>query len=255
MTFDVLGLPDSIVHTQLRIHSLSALPPGETREGVIDISYLSLIEVNVPVQFGLLERVTTTPIDGLYFEWLDLRAEETPLPRLGQVRLIWVRMRNESNDNLTFNAVVTLAGQMVPPLAQALDTTEPALPNWTSETLQAQSMGGVTLRQAWRRIIPASGTPSVGAVSLISLRRGWFLGSNFRYISVTRNEQGVLQSAQIEWPDETLGVYSVLSRDEQGRVSSYSATCVDGDTTTTFTQPTIPSDAFGITGQPPLIIS
>jgi hypothetical protein len=95
--------------------------------------------------------------------------------------------------------------------------------------------------------------PTVDSVAL-----AWFLVQAFQYVSITRDGNGVLTSADIFWPDGAAGVYTAdtISSIFPGHVDGWHATRVTGSGTATYTQPDVTRDVSGnITDQPVVVIS
>ena len=153
--FEIIPLPDSVLHAQCVLQSAAPLPAGATREGALDISSLHFCErPDVEARFALLLNVRSSPVEGLRFEWEDVRDEENDVPRMGEVRLLRVRVRNESNAPLPVNCTLTLAGFALAPRPLPLPPILPlaVLPSWTNTDLHASTLAGVDLRQAWRAV-------------------------------------------------------------------------------------------------------
>ena len=72
--------------------------------------------------------------------------------------------------------------------------------------------------------------------------------------AITRNEDGLILSAPVVWPDGSEGIFSVDSIGELNTSDSYHVTHVDDSGTHTYTQPEIIRDASGIATEIPGII-
>jgi hypothetical protein len=75
--------------------------------------------------------------------------------------------------------------------------------------------------------------------------------------AITRNSDGAATSAPVVWPDGTAGTYTatVMSTAFPGSVDAYTITYA-GDTTKTYTQPTVTRDSNGaVTNRPAITVS
>lgn len=104
---------------------------------------------------------------------------------------------------------------------------------------------GVT---AWTALPYRSGSASTQLVA-------WALQGAFRVVSSSRNTDGILTSANVEWPDGTQGVFTTTTINASGAIDAWQVTYL-GATTKTVTQPAVTRDATGaVSVQPALVIS
>jgi hypothetical protein len=89
-----------------------------------------------------------------------------------------------------------------------------------------------------------------------TMLKTWALAQSFRLVSATRNGDGAITTATIEWPDGTAGVYTAdtLSTSFPGATDAWHATYA-GTPSKTITQPAVTRDGSGnVTAQPAITI-
>lgn len=92
----------------------------------------------------------------------------------------------------------------------------------------------------------------------IALLEEWALAEHFRLVSATRNSDGAITAATIEWPDGAAGTFTVdvLSTAFPGATDAWHATYVGASASLTITQPAVTRDANGaVIAQPALTIA
>jgi hypothetical protein len=103
------------------------------------------------------------------------------------------------------------------------------------------------------------GNPGSNAVLDYSqLILGWVYGQAFRVVTANRDNNGVIITADVIWPDGASGTFTtdVASIDFPGAIDAYHITHVLGEATQTITQPTVTRDTSGlVSSQPALILT
>lgn len=95
-------------------------------------------------------------------------------------------------------------------------------------------------------------------VSEDSVILGWAYSNAFALVSATRDADGAITTATIQWPSGATGVYTTDTKDATNKflANAWHATYVDGATTKTVTQALMTRDAQGrILTQPPITIA
>lgn len=85
----------------------------------------------------------------------------------------------------------------------------------------------------------------------------WALSEDFRLVSGSRNSDGAITTAVIEWPDGAAGTFTadVLSTAFPGATDAWHATYAGASGTRTVTQPAVTRDGNGaVTAQPAITI-
>ena len=128
--------------------------------------------------------------------------------------------------------------------------------------MQAYAESAFTSRNTASNAAATASTSALAATQAASTAtntalKAWAYVQNFRVTSVTRRADGAVTSANIAWPDGTLGVYTALVFNAKitNATDSWQATYV-GTTTKTILQPTITRDSTGaVIVQPDIIIT
>lgn len=84
----------------------------------------------------------------------------------------------------------------------------------------------------------------------------WAISEDFRLVSATRNANGAITSATIEWPDGAAGTFTadLLSVAFPGATDAWHASYVGLSGTRTITQPAVTRDADGAVASQPAIV-
>lgn len=98
-------------------------------------------------------------------------------------------------------------------------------------------------------------TTSQGMTLEVLQVRAWTLASAFAITSATRDQDGIITTASVTWPDDATGTFTRLVKNEVfDSIDSFSVT--HSRSGRTFTQPTVTRDASGaVTAQPNIIVS
>lgn len=112
-----------------------------------------------------------------------------------------------------------------------------------------------------KAVADARGYAQSAAASLAGMNaynlQTWAVTQAFRLVTATRNSDGAITSAQIEWPDGTTGTYTAdaLSANFPGATDAWHATYA-GSVAKTVTQPAVTRNSEGaVTVQPAITIS
>lgn len=120
-----------------------------------------------------------------------------------------------------------------------------------SSDLVIVSRGGVTTERT-----TAGGIADL-VVSDARLRLSWAYTAAFRIVSASRDSNGAIVTASIEWPDGATGTFTtdIVSTAFPGAIDAWHATHVLGAVTTTYTQTAVTRDASGaVTAQPAITV-
>ena len=154
--FEIEGLPDLFVHTQLKLSSTAPIAPGAIVRGVIDLDGLTFLEApTVAANFAAILTLDIAPQSGLQVLAPAHRTRLTPdLPnavarRFDVHRRVHFQLTNISDDPLMLTDVpMTLCGIALPPSKDLPVVIWPALvPD--DDVLSATSMDGVALASTW----------------------------------------------------------------------------------------------------------